>query len=547
MALCAVPVLRQRSVFVDRCLVIAGMASRAGPGISWMAIADSFIVLLVARQADQVDRVVARVVAGNRMGITGGRPSRRGMAKITILGSHEMAQRIAWCKATVVAGQAVIGDALVVHRATGKSRRGVTEMAIERGRQVRIRFSRRRGAMTGSAAVHNAGMVEQCADKADRIMACATILYCCDVSVGLADGKTGVMAGCTVFDNAAVIEAGRQEARGLVADMTILVRGYVAWRRGFPRCGDAVVAGDAIVDDAAMVVLCTGEGRGVMTQGAVIAWPNRNMWCRQSAGVGFVMAGCAVIHDALVIEHRGQKRAAGGMADPAVFANRYMRRIDLCVGASSVDAVVAGVAAIRGYRQSAMIDVGIDKGRRVMADRAILAGVLMDPRIGCADGPGGDMIRDAVVTGNAVRRDALVAEYRRNESAHRMAILAVLVGRQMACRLDLQHGRQECFDVATLAALGQALMDRGTESRRGKRSDGIVALAAFAQGRNMVDRLGWRNARVMAQRTVARIDALVAIEHTGKTAIPRVTDRAILVKAGNMPEWQTGTDIAVMA
>ena len=439
----------------------------------------------------------------------------------------------------------------VIEKARGETARAMAaDTIVRRGQMPDCRFAQCANAMAGITSnrrYRGRRVVDEGLRETRCVMACATILYCCDVSVGLADGKTGVMAGCTVFDNAAVIEAGRQEARGLVADMTILVRGYVAWRRGFPRCGDAVVAGDAIVDDAAMVVLCTGEGRGVMTQGAVIAWPNRNMWCRQSAGVGFVMAGCAVIHDALVIEHRGQKRAAGGMADPAVFANRYMRRIDLCVGASSVDAVVAGVAAIRGYRRSAMIDVGIDKGRRVMADRAILAGVLMDPRIGCADGPGGDMIRDAVVTGNAVRRDALVAEYRRNESAHRMAILAVLVGRQMACRLDLQHGRQECFDVATLAALGQALMDRGTESRRGKRSDGIVALAAFAQGRNMVDRLGWRNARVMAQRTVARIDALVAIEHTGKTGIPRVTDRAILVKAGNMPEWQTGTDIAVMA
>jgi hypothetical protein len=80
-------------MLVYRCLVVPGMASRAGNGgrgISRVAIADRFTVLIVTGKAGQVNRVVAWVITRRRMGKTGWSPSRRDMAGITILGSHEV-------------------------------------------------------------------------------------------------------------------------------------------------------------------------------------------------------------------------------------------------------------------------------------------------------------------------------------------------------------------------------------------------------------------------------------------------------------------------
>ncbi len=98
------------------------------------------------------------------------------------------------------------------------------------------------------------------------------------------------------------------------------------------------------------------------------------------------------------------------MANPAIITDRDVRRVDFRIGAGGVDTIVAAIAATAGDRCPAVIDIGIDKRRRVVTDRAILAGILMDHRISGTDGPGSDMICKTVVAGYAVRRDALVAE-----------------------------------------------------------------------------------------------------------------------------------------
>ncbi len=117
----------------------------------------------------------------------------------------------------------------------------------------------------------------------------------------------------------------------------------------------------------------------------------------------------------------------------------------------------------------------------------------------------------------------------------------------MDSALDLQHRGQKGFDMATLAALGQALVNQSTECRRCKGIGGIVTLAALTQGRNMVDRFGRRNTTVMTYCAITRINTLVAVEHTAKSCVVRVTDRAILLEAGNMSERQAETDVTVMA
>ena len=178
------------------------------------------------------------------------------------------------------------------------------------------------------------------------------------------------------------------------------------------------------------------------------------------------------------------------MAEYAVVAHRNMRRIGLRVSAGRVDTVVAGVAAIRSHRRPVMVDIGIGERRRVVAGCAIPVAVLVDRRRRRAERPGIDVIREAVVAGHAIRRNPLVAECRRNECIHRVAELAVLLRRQMARALDLQHCRQELLHVAALAAPRQALVHRSAEDCRLKGNRGIVTAAAFIQCRDVIHRLG---------------------------------------------------------
>ncbi len=202
------------------------------------------------------------------------------------------------------------------------------------------------------------------------------------------------------------------------------------------------------------------------------------------------------------------------MADIAVLGRRDMRRIGLGAFADRVGAVMTGIAAVAGHGRSAVIDEGIGEQCGVVAGAAILSGVAMNRRVGCTERTGGDMIGIAIMTGHAVVGDPLVGEGRRYKCSHRMADMAVLRGGQVAGRLDPVHRRQEVINVAAFTTTGDAAVYRAREiigqevGRRG------MALTAFAQRRDMVDRLATGDAGVVAHRAVVRVYPLVVVHRT---------------------------------
>lgn len=112
---------------------------------------------------------------------------------------------------------------------------------------------------------------------------------------------TGVAAGIGAYRT--MIEGRTREATRVMTNTAILAGGYVGVRFA---CGiSTVMAGCAIVHDALMVEDCRQEARGLMTLTAIRASGYMVEWFAQSRRT--IVTGCTVVNDTRVVKTRSGK------------------------------------------------------------------------------------------------------------------------------------------------------------------------------------------------------------------------------------------------
>ena len=177
------------------------------------------------------------------------------------------------------------------------------------------------------------------------------------------------------------------------------------------------------------------------------------------------MAGCAVIHDAGMVEHRWCKSAAGHMAHITVLCCGYMIRPGALAG--GIDAVVTGVTPFAGHIGTTVVDKSIEEAARVMAHGAVTTGITVYRGIRFAYCTQRYMVWTAVMAGDAVSGDSGMRKIRGFEHVRRMTNLAVLQRRQVAGRLDqLGPVRNETLVMTALTTTGNARVNRREERCR---------------------------------------------------------------------------------
>lgn len=261
------------------------------------------------------------------------------------------------------------------------------------------------------------------------------------------------MTGRAVVYDAGVIKCGRNEAGGLVTVHTVPIGRHMIVVFAGGRI--AVVAGGAVTDDSLMIKMSEGKAcRGVTYRAILCDRDMRRIDLRAGAcRIDTVMAGRAVVHDPLVIEQRRSECPARNMADSAILTGHHMGRIDLGILAGRIGAVMAGITATTHDIRPGVIHKGIREAGRVVAHRAVTAGVLVD---GCrwrSQGAERGIRCAAAVAGRAVSGNARVGEGRRGEAGNPVAIGAVLRrGQVPGCFDQVPARREEAADMAAFAA-----------------------------------------------------------------------------------------------
>jgi len=107
--------------------------------------------------------------------------------------------------------------------------------------------------VTGGTVVHDACVIEHCANKGAGIMTDTAILIGRHMGQRFADGEHIVMTGAAIIHDACMIERCRFEAGGHVAVIAILVgRHVVRWRGLAPGCR-TIVARITVVNDTRVI------------------------------------------------------------------------------------------------------------------------------------------------------------------------------------------------------------------------------------------------------------------------------------------------------
>lgn len=169
---------------------------------------------------------------------------------------------------TIIASTSTAG--LVSPRAAYEGCGGMTEVAIQSGRDVAVMLTGRRNPMAGRAVVDDAGMIKPCSDKTTGGMTDSTILICWYMANRLTNGEHIIMTGAAIIHDACMIERGRQEARGDMAHIAIIVGWHVVrwWRLTWS--GRTIMARLTVINDALVIKPGIGKVRGDMAHGAIL-------------------------------------------------------------------------------------------------------------------------------------------------------------------------------------------------------------------------------------------------------------------------------------
>lgn len=306
----------------------------------------------VAAAATRVSSVIARVIPLRVMAEAGRRPAAGHMALVTLNRRRQMAL---WLEGRPAAGAVAVvaptnGGVVVNPDAVRESRRGMAEVAIQSGcdmRRVRLggHTDRGRPVMTGRAVVHDAGMVEAGRNEVPGVVADPAILTGGQVSVAFTRRETGIVTGRAVVDDADMVEGRWPEPRRLVAVDAVAIGRHVP--AGLSCRGIPVVAGPTVTRYALVIEMGLGKRRRRVTSRAIFA--GRNVG-RIDPGIlagriDAVVAGRTVVDDSRMVEHCGCKGAAGNVTGAAILTGNDVRRIDLGIFAGRIEPVVAGVAS----------------------------------------------------------------------------------------------------------------------------------------------------------------------------------------------------------
>lgn len=123
-------------------IIIPCVAGGAGADIGRVSISNCLVIVAVAGQAAHDGAMIARVAAARGVQVTDRCPATGDVAARTILGGDKMACRFTRCRNSIVAVEAVAGNALMIPTATHKSGGAVTKTAVDAGGQVIRRFTR---------------------------------------------------------------------------------------------------------------------------------------------------------------------------------------------------------------------------------------------------------------------------------------------------------------------------------------------------------------------------------------------------------------------
>jgi len=274
------------------------------------------------------------------------------------------------------------------------------------------------------------------------------------------------MTGRTVIHDTDMIESGRLEPRGLVTVDTISAGRHM--EIAFAGRGIAVMTGHTVIGDALVIERGIGKGCWRMAHRAILG--NRDVGrvdlCIRAGCIDAIVAGGAVAHDSPMIEHRWRKGPAGHVADTAILGCRDV--IGLVDFTSSIDTVMAGIAAHGENGGVAVIDKRVGKIDRVVTQGTIGGSDRVRWRRGFL--PGAKRNKIAIVTGDTIAGDTRVGQHCGwRESGNRMTDVTILDSWHMARGLDQKWvGREELCGMTTFAAIDDVDMLRGEKDRIGK-------------------------------------------------------------------------------
>lgn len=537
----AIPVLGDRAVFTPDVLVlapeIAGMTGSTIRGVCRCRIDERGVhTRSMATDTTRVTPVIAGIVALGIMAETGWCPALGGMALVALHRRWQVILGLERRSATrAVAVVATPRSAGVVHPgAPGKSARGMAEVAvrpcIQMSRHGGILTDRSRAVMTRLTVVHYAGVIEACGRESSRVVADAAVLSGKQMVARLAGGKAGVVAGCAVTDNADMIESCWNEPGRLMAVHTVLIGGHmVAVLAG---CRRTVVTGSTVASNALVIEVSEGKTCGCMTDRTVLGDRYmRRIDLRACARcVDPVVAGRAVVDDAIVIEKRRSEGPASHMAYSTVLTCHHVRWIDLGALARRGSSVVTGIATTAHHIRPAVVDKSIRKTGGVVADRAIATGVLMHRGAGVTQCTESHEAGFTTVAGGAVTGYPRMGEDCRGETTDGVAVRTVLIRRQMSGRFNKVRAQQKkAADMTAFATVVYVLMHRSDKHSRCKQIRGVMAQTALRLRGDVIHDLGGRNTRGMAGCTVAGINADVIEGNTSKSVVVKnvVAGRAV--------------------
>lgn len=257
------------------------------------------------------------------------------------LGGRAVAGRVTGIAVTNTTGIVSPGSA-------GESCRGMAGRTIQAsqnmGWQGIHHACRRIAIVTGRTIVDDASMIEGCRHEAARVMAYTTILIGRDMTGFLGCRETGAMTGRAVIHDARVAKARRFKTGGLMAVDAITVGRHM--EVVFADSGITVMTGDTVVDDALVFKPGVGKRCWSMAYRAILGgWNVGRIDFRVLAnGVDTIVAGCAVIHDTGMIEHRRLEAAACYVAETAILGCCNVARVHTFCGTSPIG-YMTGIAA----------------------------------------------------------------------------------------------------------------------------------------------------------------------------------------------------------
>jgi len=316
----------------------------------------------------------------------------RVMTDTAILIGRDMIGFLRCGKPCIVTGTAVIHYARVTESRRLKAGGLVAVDAIAVGGHMEIVFSGRRSAIvTGHTVIGDALVFKRGTGKGRGVMAQFAFVCVCvlvnivDCVIRRSGRRSTIVAGCTVVNDAGMIEHGRfKAAASCVTDTAILGGRNMAGVHAFCRaCAIGYMTGVAARGQHGRIVVvdkCIGKINRVVAQGTILGRHRmiRRIRFRPGAERGKVaiVAGSTIAVDTLVGQHRGRREPGNGMADIAILCSWHVVRI--------LDQISAWIARqwqeLTGMAAFAAVGDGIVNVRQKSYRRRKIA------RVGCIGG-----------------------------------------------------------------------------------------------------------------------------------------------------------------